>query len=134
MPCWRRSTSHRIAGVTVMYIFVQGSGKKLIVSQIARSMTPNFIMHTDVYILVHKFSKCSANDAKLHTAYSAFQDATNPSIVDSHFVQGHQEIPPKTRNQTKWLIELCTLRQEMESDASNATMRESFSLVSLVIS
>ena len=62
------------------------------------------------------------NDAKLHTAYYAFQDATNPSIVDSHFVQGHQEIPPKTRNQTKWLIELCTLRQEMESDASNATI------------
>ena len=45
------------------------------------------------------------HDAKLHTAYSAFQDATNLSIVDSQFVQGHQEIPPETRNQTKWPIE-----------------------------
>ena len=92
-------------------------------------MTPNFIMHTNVYILVHKFSKCSANEAKLQTAYSAFQDATNLSIVDSHFVQGHQEIPPETKNQTKWPIELCTLKQEMESDDGHATMRESFSSV-----
>ena len=36
------------------------------------------------------------------------------------------------KKQTKWPIELWTLKQEMESDDDPATMRESFSLVSLV--
>ena len=33
------------------------------------------------------------------------------------------------KNQTKWPIELWTLKQEMETDDDHATMRESFSLV-----
>ena len=64
-------------------------------------------------------------------------------IISSHWYrkcgwQGHQEFPPETiefplsKNQTKWPIELWTLKQEMESDDDPATMRESFSLVSLV--
>ena len=40
---------------------------------------------------------------------------------DPNVVQGHQEFPPETiefplsKNQTKWPIELCTLKQEMET-------------------
>ena len=36
------------------------------------------------------------------------------------------------KNQTKWQIELWTLKREMETDKDHATMRESFSLVPLV--
>ena len=51
---------------------------------------------------------------------------------DPNVVQGHQEFPPETiefllsKNQTKWPIELCTLKQGMETDDDHATMRESF--------
>ena len=45
-------------------------------------------------------------------------------------VKRHQEFPPKSefplsKNQTKWPIELRTLKQEMKSDDDHATMRES---------
>ena len=36
---------------------------------------------------------------------------------------------PLSKNQTKWPIELWTLKQEMEIDEDCATMRESFSSV-----
>ena len=58
---------------------------------------------------------------------------------DPNVVQGHQEFPPETiefplsKNQTKWPIELCTLKQEMETDDDHATMRESFSLVQNIL-
>ena len=36
-------------------------------------------------------------------------------------------------NQTKWSIELSTLKQEMETDDDHATMRETFSLVQKIL-
>ena len=38
-----------------------------------------------------------------------------------------------TKNQTKWPIELWTLKQEMETDDDDATIRESFSLVQSIL-
>ena len=49
--------------------------------------------------------------------------------------KGHQEFPPEiinfplSKNQTKWAIELWTLKQEMETDDVSPTMRESFTMV-----
>ena len=49
--------------------------------------------------------------------------------------QGHQKFAPETiefplsKNQTKWPIELWTLKREMETDDDHATITESFSLV-----
>ena len=46
--------------------------------------------------------------------------------------QEHQKFIPETieftlsKKQTKWPIELWTLKQEMETDEDHATMRESF--------
>ena len=51
--------------------------------------------------------------------------------------KGHQEFPPETiefplsKNQTKWPIELWTLKKEIDDD--HATMRESFSLVQIIL-
>ena len=48
--------------------------------------------------------------------------------------QGYQTFAPETiefrllKNQTKWPIELWTLKREMETDDNHITMRESFSL------
>ena len=53
--------------------------------------------------------------------------------------QGHHRFAPETiefplsKNQTKWPIELWTLKQEMETDEDHATMRESFSLVQNIL-
>ena len=53
--------------------------------------------------------------------------------------QGHHSFAPETfeillsKNQTKWPIELWTLKQEMETDEDHATMRESFSLVQNIL-
>ena len=47
-------------------------------------------------------------------------------------LQGHQEFPTETiefplaKNQTKFPIEVRTLKQERETDDDHATMRESF--------
>ena len=38
-----------------------------------------------------------------------------------------------SKNQTKWPIELWTLKQEMETDEDHATMRESFLLVQNIL-
>ena len=38
-----------------------------------------------------------------------------------------------SKNQTKWPIELWTLKQEMETDEKHATMRESFLLVQNIL-
>ena len=54
-------------------------------------------------------------------------------------VQGHQKFRLKTiefplsKKQTKWPIELLTLKQEMETDDDDATIRESFSLVQSIL-
>ena len=54
--------------------------------------------------------------------------------------QGHHRFAPETiefplsKNQTKWPIELWTLKQEMETDEDHATMRESFLLVQNILS
>ena len=56
---------------------------------------------------------------------------------DPNVVQGHQEFPPETiefplsKNQTKWPIELWTLKKEI--DDNHATIRESFSLVQNIL-
>ena len=53
--------------------------------------------------------------------------------------QEHQKFAPETiefplsKNQTKWPIELWTLKQEMETDEDHTTMRESFSLVKNIL-
>ena len=39
----------------------------------------------------------------------------------------------ESKNQTKWPIELWTLKQEMETDDDDATIRESFSLVQSIL-
>ena len=47
---------------------------------------------------------------------------------DPNVVQGHKEFPPETiefplsKNQTKRPIELCTLKQELETDDDDATI------------
>ena len=38
-----------------------------------------------------------------------------------------------SKNQTKWPIELSTLKQEMETDDDDATIRERFSLVQSIL-
>ena len=61
----------------------------------------------------------------------------NISIVG--FYQGHHRLAPETiefplsKNQTKWPIELWTLKREMETDEDHATMRESFLLVQNIL-
>ena len=40
---------------------------------------------------------------------------------------------PISKNQTKWPIELWTLKRDMETDEDHATMRESFSLVQNIL-
>ena len=53
--------------------------------------------------------------------------------------QGHHRFAPETiefplsKKQTKWPIELWTLKQEMETDEDHTTMRESFSLVQNIL-
>ena len=39
----------------------------------------------------------------------------------------------ESKNQTKWPIELCTLKQELETDDDDATIRERFSLVQSIL-
>ena len=56
-----------------------------------------------------------------------------------YVLQGHHRFAqetieiPLSKNQTKWPIELWTLKQEMETDEDHATMRESFSLVQNIL-